>query len=231
MPRDVGVVLVAGGEGRRVGGELPKQFRPVGGVPMLLRALRPFVSHPEVLRTVVVLPERWAADPPEWLTGLTGGGLRIVAGGAERMDSAERGIEALPAKCAVVLVHDAARPFVSPDTVDGVIAAARLGGGAIAAAPLGDTLKECDDAAAPLVRRTIPRAGLWRAQTPQGFPRALLERAYAAARRDGVIGTDESLLVERIGGTVRVVPDAASNLKITTPEDFDLAEALARMSP
>lgn len=137
---------------------------------MLLRALRPFVSHPEVLCTVVVLPERWATDPPEWLAGLTGGGLRIVAGGAERMDSAERGIEALPAECAVVLVHDAARPFVSPDTVDRVIAAARLGGGAIAAAPLGDTLKECDDAAAPLVRRTIPREGLWRAQTPQGFP-------------------------------------------------------------
>lgn len=226
MPPDVGVIVVAAGRGARVGG-IPKQFRELAGVPVLLRSLRPFTSRADVACTVVVLPAEAAAAPPEWLAPLAGDRLRLVPGGAERGDSVRAGLAALAPACQVVLVHDAARPLVSPETISAVIALARQGVGAVAAVPLGDTLKQVSDGAAPyLVERTVPRAGLWRAQTPQGFPRALLERAAALAHASGVQGTDDAELVERIGGTVRVVPDRASNLKLTTPDDFALAAAL-----
>jgi len=226
LPPDVGVIVVAAGRGARVGG-IPKQFRELAGVPVLLRSLRPFTSRADVACTVVVLPAEVAAAPPEWLAPLAGDRLRLVPGGAERGDSVRAGLAALAPACQVVLVHDAARPLVSPETISAVIALARQGVGAVAAVPLGDTLKQVSDGAAPhLVERTVPRAGLWRAQTPQGFPRALLERAAAAAHASGVQGTDDAELVERIGGTVRVVPDRASNLKLTTRDDFALAAAL-----
>jgi len=230
LPPDVGVIVVAAGRGARVGG-VPKQFRELVGVPVLLRSLRPFTSHADVACTVVVLPAESVTAPPEWLAPLVGDRLRLVAGGAERGDSVRAGLAALAPSCQVVLVHDAARPLVSPETITAVIALARQGVGAVAAVPLGDTLKKVsDDTAAGIVERTVSRAGLWRAQTPQGFPRAMLERAAAAAHADGVQGTDDAELVERIGGTVRVVPDRASNLKITTPDDFALAAALIETS-
>ncbi|HOX19809.1 MAG TPA: 2-C-methyl-D-erythritol 4-phosphate cytidylyltransferase, partial [Gemmatimonadales bacterium] len=207
MPPDVGVIIVAAGRGARIGGT-PKQFRDLVGVPVLLRALRPFTSHPAVACTVVALPEADAAAPPEWLAPLVGDGLRLVAGGSERGDSVRSALAALPAHCATVLVHDGARPLVSRETIDAVIAAAARGVGAVAAVPLGDTLKEVEEGASSLVvERTIPRQRLWRAQTPQGFPRALLERALQAAAADAVQGTDDAELVERIGGRVEIVPD------------------------
>lgn len=229
MPPDVGVIIVAAGRGARVGGT-PKQFRDLAGVPVLLRALRPFTSHPAVACTVVALPAADASAPPEWLAPLVGERLRVVAGGRERGDSVRSAMAALPAHCATVLVHDGARPLVSRETIDAVIAAAARGVGAVAAVPLGDTLKEVEEGASSLVvERTIPRQRLWRAQTPQGFPRALLERALQAAAADAVQGTDDAELVERIGGRVEIVPDQPSNLKLTTPADFALADALVRM--
>jgi 2-C-methyl-D-erythritol 4-phosphate cytidylyltransferase len=231
LPPDVGVIIVAAGRGARVGGT-PKQFRDLAGVPVLLRALRPFTSHPAVACTVVALPEADAAAPPEWLAPLAGERLRLVAGGSERGDSVRAALAALPAHCATVLVHDGARPLVSRETIDAVIAAAATGVGAVAAVPLGDTLKAVEDGAAPfVVERTIPRQRLWRAQTPQGFPRALLERALNAAAADAVQGTDDAELVERIGGRVEIVADQPTNLKLTTQADFDLAEALLRVAP
>jgi 2-C-methyl-D-erythritol 4-phosphate cytidylyltransferase len=211
---------------------MPKQFRDLAGVPVLLRALRPFTSHADVACTVVALPADEAAAPPEWLRPLMGTRLRVVAGGQQRGGSVRAALAALPAECSVVLVHDGARPLVSTDTIDAVLALARRGGGAVAAVPLGDTLKDVADGPGSFtVTRTIPRAGLWRAQTPQGFPRALLERATQAALTDGVQGTDDAELVERIGGVVQLVPDQSTNLKLTTEDDFALAEALLRGSP
>jgi 2-C-methyl-D-erythritol 4-phosphate cytidylyltransferase len=225
----VGVVVVAAGRGERMGGAVPKQFQPIAGVPLLLRALRPFLSHPDVGDVIAVLPADAAAAPPEWLAGLLGERLRTVAGGATRMDSVEAGLKALPASCRIVLVHDGARPFPEPAVIDAVIGAARRGSGAIAAIPLADTLKEAEPVAggSARVRRTVPRAALWRAQTPQGFPRALLESAYAAARAAGRNGTDEAALVEEAGGEVVLVPDSPANLKVTSPDDLRLAEAIA----
>ncbi len=226
----MGVVIVAAGQGTRLGGAVPKQYLPLGGVPLLLRALRPFTAHPEVGHTVVVLPAAEAAAPPAWLAAVLGGTLTVTAGGAERSDSVARGLAALPAACEVVLVHDAARPFVDPAIISAVIAVARRGEGAVPAVPVGDTLKEAETdrpaGEAPTVRRTVPRDSLYRAQTPQGFPRAVLEAAHARAAMTGGAATDDALLVELLGVPVRLVPGSARNLKITTEEDLRIAERL-----
>jgi 2-C-methyl-D-erythritol 4-phosphate cytidylyltransferase len=227
LRRDVGVVLVAAGRGTRVGGEVPKQFHPIAGVPMVLRALRPFASHPNVAEVVLVLPADAAAAPPDFLRSL-GPGLTIVPGGTARADSVAAGLAALGPACTIVLVHDAARPFVERAVIDAVIAHARAGEGAVAAIRVSDTLKEAASDDPSRVARTVARDGLWRAQTPQGFPRAVLERAHTAAGSDRLAATDDAALVERLGVPVRLVPDSSRNLKVTTPEDLALAELLAR---
>jgi 2-C-methyl-D-erythritol 4-phosphate cytidylyltransferase len=229
----VGAIVVAGGQGRRFGSESPKQYHLVRGVPIVLRALRPFTSHPDVRHVVLVLPPNDAADPPGFLSAIShsrqgaaqaGSTLSIVAGGAHRHDSVRAGLSALPDECGVVLVHDGARPFTDRSVIDLVIGHARPGEGAIAAVPLSDTLKQASSSDATRIERTVPRNNLWRAQTPQGFPRTVLERAHAAAQTDA---TDDAELVEALGIPVRLVPDSSRNLKITTPDDLALAELLA----
>jgi 2-C-methyl-D-erythritol 4-phosphate cytidylyltransferase len=224
---DVGVVVVAAGAGVRAGPPLdePKQFRPILGVPMLLRALRPFTSHPDVAHVVVALPGGFAARPPAWLATLVGERLALVAGGATRAHSVRAGLSALPAGAGVVLVHDGARPFVSRETIDAVIAKARAGVGAVAAVPVSDTVKEVVEGSR--IAKTVARDRLWRAQTPQGFPRDMIERAYDQLA-NGDSASDDAALCERAGLPVEVVPDTAYNVKVTTADDFRLAEALAR---
>jgi 2-C-methyl-D-erythritol 4-phosphate cytidylyltransferase len=217
--------VVAAGRGERLGGKVPKQYREIAGVPMLLRALRPFTSHPEVAQVVVALPAEDASSPPDWLAALTGGSLVLVPGGAERSASVAAGLAALSPACEIVLVHDAARPFVGRGLIDAVIQVARTGVGAVPALPLSDTVKETKDPTTKAVGRTVPRDRLWRAQTPQGFPRQLLVRAHAAA--GGEAASDDAALVERLGHEVRLVPGSERNLKVTTEEDLRLAEVIA----
>jgi len=224
---DVGVVVVAAGAGVRAGppADEPKQFRSILGVPMLLRALRPFTSHPDVALVVIALPPGVAARPPEWLATLVGERLALVAGSATRAQSVRAGLAALPAGAGVVLVHDGARPFVSRETIDAVIAKARAGVGAVAAVPVSDTVKEVVEG--NRITKTVSRERLWRAQTPQGFPRDMIERAYALLA-DGDAASDDATMCERAGLPVEVVPDTAYNFKVTTADDFRIAEALAR---
>ena len=229
-PPDVGVVIVAAGAGVRAGPGEPKQFRPILGVPMLLRALRPFTSHPEVAHVVVALPPAYVERPPEWLAKVLGERLSLVAGGAQRADSVRAGLAALPSHAVVILVHDAARPFVGRTTIDVVIGRARSGVGAVAAVPLSDTVKEVVEQ--NRITKTVERDHLWRAQTPQGFPRAMLEKAYGR-RTSGKSAappppTDDAEVCERAGFPVEVVTDSPHNVKITTTDDFRIAEALAR---
>lgn len=232
MPRDIGVIVVAAGRGRRLGSELAKQYQLIRGVPMVLRALRPFTSHRDVAQVVLVLPPDDAAKPPAFLADLPAlPVLTIVAGGSHRGDSVRAGLAALRDECSVVLVHDGARPFVERAVIDAIIAFARGGEGAVPAVPLSDTLKEAEVDDPTRIARTRPRARLWRAQTPQGFPRVVLEEAHARAVRCGHRATDDAALVEATGVTVRLVPDSARNLKVTTPEDLALAELLAQASP
>jgi 2-C-methyl-D-erythritol 4-phosphate cytidylyltransferase len=234
LPRDVGTIVVAAGSSARFGSETPKQFHLVGGVPIVLRALRPFISHPEVAHVVLVLPPAHAANPPAFLRELTApsgssapSAFSIVAGGTHRGDSVRAGLAALPAECVVALVHDGARPFPERSVIDIVIKHVRQGESACPAIPLSDTLKEVSAHDPTRITRTRPRASLWRAQTPQGFPRKLLEEAHARAARTGHRATDDSALVESMGHPVRLVADSTRNIKVTTPEDLALAELLA----
>ncbi len=223
---DVAVIIVAAGAGTRAGPGEPKQFRAIIGVPLLLRTLRPFTSHPAVGQVVVTLPAAYAKQPPEWLGVMRGERLMIVPGGETRADSVRAGLKVISSAAAIVLVHDGARPFVERQTIDAVLARARTGVGAAAAVPVRDTIKEVVDA--HRVVRTVARSSLWRAQTPQGFPRAMLEAAYARFAAGDPVPTDDAELCERAGFPVEVVPDSEHNLKVTTSEDFRIAEALAR---
>ncbi|HEX8245473.1 MAG TPA: 2-C-methyl-D-erythritol 4-phosphate cytidylyltransferase [Longimicrobium sp.] len=211
-------IVVAGGSGLRVGGAVRKQYLHLAGKPVLLRAVLPFLHHPRISRVVVVLPPDDAANPPAWLSSL---GVRIVAGGAERGDSVWNGLREMGDEVEVVLVHDGARPFVDRAVIDRVLDAVP----AIAAVPVTDTIKEVDGDGT--ITGTPDRARLWQAQTPQGFPRAGLVRAYQRARADGVAATDDAALYERYIGPVRVVTGSYRNLKVTRPEDLPVAEALA----
>ena len=215
-------VVVAGGAGRRMGGDVRKQYLALAGEPVLLHAVRPFASHPAVAQTVVVLPPEDAADPPPWLSAL---GVDIVPGGAERGDSVRAGLEAVRPHLDVVLVHDGARPLVTRDVIDRVLAACGEAG-AIAAVRVTDTVKDVDGDGT--IRGTPDRARLWQAQTPQGFPRAALVDAYGRALADGVAATDDAALFERYAGPVRVVEGAPENLKVTRPGDVEIAEVLLR---
>lgn len=226
LGRDVGVIVVAAGRGARMGGEVPKQYLPLAGHPVLLHALRPFVSHPEVAKVVVVLPPSDAAALPAWLADLVGDVLMTVAGGADRAASVRNGLAALPVDCTIVLVHDGARPFPPRTAIDGGIQAARAGHAALPGLPVSDTLKRADDFGR--VIGTVPRDGLWRAQTPQAFPRALLERAHAAETAGDIVATDDAMLAELLGAVVEILPGTARNLKITTRDDLALAEWYAR---
>ncbi len=225
--RDVGVVIVAGGAGSRVGhGEL-KQFRWVAGKPALLHSVQAFMSRADVAIVVVVLPKAYAADPPPWLFQCDVDRLLVSTGGSERHESVVNGLEDLPEEVVIAVVHDAARPLVTDATIDRVIAEARRGHGAIAALPVVDTLKEVD--ADGRIVRTVDRTSLWRAQTPQAFPRLMLEQAHIAAKRDGVGATDDAALVERLGLPVIVVRGSERALKITDESDFARADALSAL--
>jgi 2-C-methyl-D-erythritol 4-phosphate cytidylyltransferase len=225
--RDVGVVIVAAGSGSRVGGTELKQFRWVAGKPMLLHSVQAFMARPDVALVVVVLPKAYAADPPPWLFQCDVDRLLVTEGGRERMESVANGLEDLPPSVEVVLVHDAARPLVGDALIDRVVQAARSGTAAIAALPVVDTLKEVGDDGR--IARTVERARLWRAQTPQGFPRDFIIRAHVEARRDRATATDDAALCERIGLPVVVVRGSERALKVTDEADFARAEALARL--
>lgn len=224
----VGAVVVAAGRGRRFGGESPKQFADLGGIPVLAWATRAFRSHPQVARVIVVLSPERAASPPDWLPA----GVEVVAGGVARADSVRAGARALEGEAEIILVHDGARPFPSPELVSRVIEAARRGP-VVPVVPLEDTVKRVDGRGR--IAETVPRGALRRAQTPQGFPWEVLARTHAleaggereawdAAGAAAI--TDDALLCERRGIEVATVEGDPSNLKITTPRDLVLARGM-----
>ncbi|MBA3854327.1 MAG: 2-C-methyl-D-erythritol 4-phosphate cytidylyltransferase [Gemmatimonas sp.] len=223
----VGVVIVAGGSGSRVGGSELKQLRWVAGKPMLLHSLQTFQSIPEVAMVVCVLPKQYAGDPPPWIFQSDPERMLISVGGKTRAESVANGLEDLPAECTTVLIHDAARPLVSVPMIRRVMDEAKKGHGAIAALPVVDTLKRVD--AGGRIVETVSRELLWRAQTPQGFPREVIVQAHAEAKRAGwhAEATDDAALCERLGIPVQVVRGSEKALKVTEASDFARAELLA----
>ncbi len=219
----VGVAVPAAGMGRRMGG-VRKPWLELAGRPVLEQALRPFLERGDVVAVRVALAPDDMADVPRWLLRLDPR-VRVVEGGATRAESVARAVEALPVDVEVVLVHDAARPLVSADVIERVVAEARAGRGAVAGLPATDTLKRVDDA--QRIVSTPSRVGMWRAQTPQGFPAALLRRALEPLAADPTGAgrmTDDASFVEAIGGEVVMVMGSPRNLKVTRPADLPLAE-------
>lgn len=225
MKRDVGVVIVAGGKGTRAGGSELKQFRWVAGKPMLLHSIQTFQEREDVAVVVVVLPHEHVGDPPPWLFQCDTERLLLSVGGRQRSDSVRNGLEDISTDISIVVIHDAARPLVTPKMIDDVITEARKGRGAAPGLPMVDTIKRVNEQGA--ITETVDRSGLVRIQTPQAFPREMLERAHEAAYDEGIVTTDDAALCERMGMEVVVVPGSERALKITTEDDFVRAEALS----
>ncbi|MGH7725764.1 MAG: 2-C-methyl-D-erythritol 2,4-cyclodiphosphate synthase [Candidatus Eiseniibacteriota bacterium] len=216
-------LLLAAGRGERLGFALPKAAVPLGGRPLAAWSLDALGAADAIEGIVLVGDEATLARALEAAGDAARAKLAaVVPGGATRQESAARGLAAASPRARLVLVHDAARPFASPALFDGVAAAAGRTGAALAAVPLMDSLKRV---ANERVVATVERAGLWRAQTPQGFESALFRRAHAEAARAGASATDDVALVERLGHPVEIVPGAESNRKITSAEDLAWAEA------
>jgi 2-C-methyl-D-erythritol 4-phosphate cytidylyltransferase len=225
MKRDVGVIIVAAGSSSRTGSQELKQFRWVAGKPMLLHSIQTFQARADVAMVVCVLPREYVGDPPPWIFQSDADRLLLSVGGRERSESVANGLEDLPSECEVVVIHDAARPLVTSETIGRVIDEARLGHGAVAALPVVDTLKRVESSGK--VIETVDRFGLWRAQTPQAFPRKAIERAHREAREADRIATDDAALCEQIGLPVVVVRGSERAQKITEENDFALLEALS----
>jgi len=222
----VSVIVPAAGEGRRFGGAEKKIFRRIKGKAVFIRTLEAFTSRADVCQTQLVV----AAADMEELKRSFGGvlgfmGVQLVTGGATRSESVRNALGRVLEEADLVCVHDAVRPCISPLWVDAVFAEAAKTGAAILAYPVHGTLKKVADGGT--IEATVPREELWEAQTPQVFARGILREAYAA----GGDATDDATLVEAAGHTVSVVMGDARNVKITTPADLALAEAVIDTLP
>ncbi|MDP3063811.1 MAG: 2-C-methyl-D-erythritol 4-phosphate cytidylyltransferase [Chloroflexota bacterium] len=217
----VGAVIVAAGESRRMGG-VDKIFTPLLGVPLILHPLRVFNDSPLVDEIALVVAPARVEEARRLVSERSLSKVRAVcAGGARRQDSVRVGLEAL-SRCDWVLVHDGARCCVSPTLIEAGLEAVRESGAAIAAVPVVDTVKVV---AEQRVHSTLDRSSLWAVQTPQVFRTELLLEAH---RRRQDLVTDDAAMVEQMGVPVRVFMGSYDNLKVTTPEDLLLAEAILR---
>lgn len=220
-------IIVAAGEGQRLGTPRPKQFLELCGEPVLVHTLRAFDCCADVDEVILVL----AAEERETFAGcLSAFNLnkvsQVVEGGAERQDSVWQGLQRVDrARTEIVAVHDGVRPLVTPGHISRVVAQARRSGAATLAVPVTDTIKEVEGAQ---VLKTLDRRRLYLVQTPQAFRTEILVSAYTRARAEGRRATDDAALVEQCGLAVAVVEGSRDNVKITWPEDLALAEFLLK---
>ncbi|MGB5874277.1 MAG: 2-C-methyl-D-erythritol 4-phosphate cytidylyltransferase, partial [Bacteroidota bacterium] len=225
----VGVVIAAGGRGRRMGGSVPKQYLLLAGVPILHRTIDLFERLRLVHEIVLVVPREYVSQTRELVRrGRFRKVKQIVPGGRKRQDSVWKGLREIDQAIDLVLVHDAVRPHVRPATVRAVIREAHTSRAAVVGVPVKDTIKV--EGRRGFYTSTLHRDTLWAVQTPQGFHRQLLLDAHEEARRAHYIGTDEASLVERLGVPVRIVRGDEWNVKITTQNDLLLARWLTKKS-
>lgn len=219
----LGVIIVAAGKGSRMGTAESKQYLQLGQKPILVHTLQLFQNIHEVNEIILVV----GGNDVERCTGYVQSYAlskvtHVLAGGAERQDSVRRGLEALEQDTDWILVHDGVRPFVSREHVFDCLSKAKEQDAAVLAVPVKDTIKVVDSA--KRIQSTPDRRSLWAIQTPQAFRLSLLQEAHQRALQDDFMGTDDAMLVERIGTTVHVVEGDYYNIKITTPEDLPWAE-------
>jgi 2-C-methyl-D-erythritol 4-phosphate cytidylyltransferase len=216
----VWAVVPAAGQGLRMGQK--KQALLLAGQPVLRWTIEALEATPSVHTVVVTVPAEDVTDWQRRLAGCSKVGT-VLAGGAERQESVRLGLGAVPDEVEWVLVHDGVRPCVTPELLARVVDEAARHGAAIAALPVSETIKR---GASGWVKETVERDGLWAIQTPQVFRAAVLREAHRRAVAEGIAGTDDAVLVERLGVPIRLVPGRPDNLKITRPDDLPLAEAL-----
>ncbi|RJO60443.1 MAG: 2-C-methyl-D-erythritol 4-phosphate cytidylyltransferase [Dehalococcoidia bacterium] len=216
----VGAIIVAAGRGERMGG-IDKIFAPLGGTSVLERVARVFEDSPYIDYFVIVLNQDNVARGKHLLAGKNLSKLaKVVPGGVRRQDSVESGLKTLPA-CKWVVIHDGARPLVGAELITRGLEAAQETGAAVAAVPVIDTVKLVDEGG--YVKETLNRSRLWAVQTPQVFRFDIIKEGYDKASGDV---TDDAALVEAIGIRVKLYMGAYDNIKLTTPADLNLVEAL-----
>jgi 2-C-methyl-D-erythritol 4-phosphate cytidylyltransferase len=214
--------------GKRMGKARAKQFLLLGDKPLLAHTLLAFQRAPEIDEIIPIVSQEDVEDclrdiiEPYQISKVK----TLVVGGKERHDSVLNGLQKIGKDAAVVLVHDGVRPFVTPEMIREAVGFAKDGECVAVGVPLKDTIKEVDEN--KIVRRTLERRSLWAIQTPQVFPVKILRRAYEESYKLKMFGTDDATLVERTGGTVRVIMGSYENIKITTPEDLILAEEILK---
>ena len=221
------VALVpAAGRGLRMGGAVAKQFLSIGGEPLIVQSLRVLQAAPVIDHIILAVPSsdigycESEIVARHRLTKVT----KVLAGGAERQDSVRYALAHVPMDTDIVLIHDAVRPFLTQRMIDEVVAAAKKDGAAIVALPMRDTVKQVRMDG--MIERTVDRAPLWLAQTPQAFRRDWIETAHRKGHTEGVRATDDAFLVEWLGYSVSVVEGSGENIKVTRPEDMVIGEAI-----
>ena len=224
----IAAIVPAAGLGTRMGVDTPKQFLELDGVPLVIYTLRRLAACAAITEFFIATRAEEVGTLAERVAGeRMSRPARVVRGGGSRQESVAAALADVGAETEIVLVHDAVRPFVTREQVERVIAEARARGAAILGMPAIDTVKEVKRASLPedmaLISATIPRERIVLAQTPQAFACALLKEAFARAEQDGVTGSDEAMLVERLGKPVHVVLGSERNIKITRPADMELA--------
>jgi len=218
----VSAIIVAAGSGVRLGAKIPKAFVRINGKPMLEYSLQACQDCQKVNEIILVKPPSYQFNGLKYFDRFPKLAV-IVSGGKERLDSVRAGLNSVSSKADMVLIHDAARPLIRPEQITSVIAAVKKHGAAILATPVTDTIKSADKA---WIKGTVDRSGLWKAQTPQGFKKEILEQSHFNQKAGSV--TDDSRLVEMIKGKVFIVPGDDSNIKITTHIDLEIASCLLR---
>ena len=219
------VIIPAAGQGKRMGAGRNKLFLTLEGIPVLIQTLKVFESDCECSGVVLVIHPDDEQEFKEMVRqyGITKV-ISFVHGGRERQESVHCGVKALRGD-GVVLVHDAARPFIKLDAIHALVDQANASGAAIVAVPVKDTIKRVE---ASLVAETIERSSLWAVQTPQAFRFSLLQKAHEKAEAEGFLGTDDASLVERLPHKVAIIEGDYDNIKLTTPEDLFFAEAILK---
>ena len=224
-------IITAAGIGKRMNANQPKQYLELAGRPILSHTLEKFeraksvdaivlvcdVSSLSLVKSVIL--KKYPSPKVKW----------VVSGGVKRQDSVHAGIKAIPMGTQNICVHDGVRPFITPELIDKSFEEAENHGACIVAIPMKDTIKRVDNEGR--IVETVERAGLWRAQTPQTFKYEIIETAMKQAMTEGFYGTDEAMLVERLGHEIYILSGDEKNIKITTPEDLIIAEAIAKNSP
>jgi 2-C-methyl-D-erythritol 4-phosphate cytidylyltransferase len=219
-------IIVAGGQGKRMGSPVPKQLLTMNGITILERSLAPFVACSEINGIVVVTEQGSIEQTKKIITNSCAHSsipVKFAPGGNERQDSVWNGLQALPNEAEIVVIHDGVRPFITTNLIIKCINATRDYHAVTVACPITETVKEVKDS---VVVRTLDRTFLWRIQTPQVFRKDLIIEAHQRARADGFIGTDDCILVEHLGHPVYIIEGNGMNIKITTPADLTIAAAL-----